>query len=644
MHPGYFPVFFWSLLILFSFWGYGELLRRRINRPEFADIGWGLTCAWGMSVVLALGGLLMAFHLANAANLTLVVLFGAAAAVYYLAGKITTKDTKNTKGNSAKPKYKIQNTKFPSRAEYFTSSMVAWWNSALFAVIVLLAVLAFASSIAWPFQIDPNDDLTGYLVYPQQILQSGTLIEPFSFQRAATFGGQALAQALVMVAGGERNGHVPDRGFAMLILTAIFLKQLSSTTGWRRTLGLLVVFIFLISPVPRISTHGAMLGGCFLTAALYTFERIPLRTTSLGLVLPVSLLGFAAASIRRTFLLLFGLWLVGCLAFIFVAQFGEKGLRQEISLVFKIVALFGVFMIPFSVLLYKSNGTPLLPPFNGFVSSDYQIHSYQNLGQDISAIASFIATPSALAVAALSLLALIFSSSFLHRTIICSALITVTLTLYTFSAQAYIDKCRYTYPLIVPIVFYVLCKAISVISSLKAKDSIAARFEVFSVMLIPALGFWVLSTGNQTLTELRAQVLTLPAQIAETSGFFTPAVQKSYSTLQARVPRGEPILTIIDGSYLMDFSRNPVYSINVIGASAPPPGIPFGKGPDALRLYLLSQGIRYVICVDFDNAVLLYTRRLWTTDTRPERFYQLTWKPRFSDFMSNMDALGGVNK
>jgi len=49
--PAYFPVFFWSLLIFFSFWGYGEILRRRIDRPEFADIGWGLIAAWGMGGV-----------------------------------------------------------------------------------------------------------------------------------------------------------------------------------------------------------------------------------------------------------------------------------------------------------------------------------------------------------------------------------------------------------------------------------------------------------------------------------------------------------------------------------------------------------------------------------------------------------------
>jgi hypothetical protein len=107
VHPAYFPVFFWSLLIFVSFWGYGEILWRRIDRPEFADLGWGLTAAWGMSVVLALGGLLMAFRLAKAPALTTVVLFGAAAAFYYLVGEITTKDTKSTKGNPGNPKSNI---------------------------------------------------------------------------------------------------------------------------------------------------------------------------------------------------------------------------------------------------------------------------------------------------------------------------------------------------------------------------------------------------------------------------------------------------------------------------------------------------------------------------------------------------------
>jgi len=48
MHPGYFPVLIWSLVVFASFWGYGEALRRLLNRPEFSDLGWGLTAALGI--------------------------------------------------------------------------------------------------------------------------------------------------------------------------------------------------------------------------------------------------------------------------------------------------------------------------------------------------------------------------------------------------------------------------------------------------------------------------------------------------------------------------------------------------------------------------------------------------------------------
>jgi hypothetical protein len=44
-----------------------------------------------------------------------------------------------------------------------------------------------------------------------------------------------------------------------------------------------------------------------------------------------------------------------------------------------------------------------------------------------------------------------------------------------------------------------------------------------------------------------------------------------------------------------------------------------------------------MIAVDFNNAVLLYTRRLWTTNTRAEWFYPQIWRPRFLDMMDNID-------
>jgi hypothetical protein len=152
------------------------------------------------------------------------------------------------------------------------------------------------------------------------------------------------------------------------------------------------------------------------------------------------------------------------------------------------------------------------------------------------------------------------------------------------------------------------------------------------------LVFMVVNAG-QGGKELGEQVKGLSDQIHEVKPFFDPGLKKAYADLQGLVPEGEKILTMVDASYWLDYKRNPMFSINAVGGSSPPPGLPFEQGPDALASYLKGLGIRYVIAVDFDNAVLLYTRKLWNEKTRPEWFYTSIWKPRFNDFMDNIDAL-----
>jgi hypothetical protein len=629
----YFPVLLWSLVIFASFWGYGEALRRALKRPEFDDLGWGLTAAWGMAATLAIGGFLMMFSLAKAPMLTGVVLAGAALALYFVAQRLA--NTTNSHPTSKKSKSK-QGKAGADGAPEPTQIRTLAYTAALASILVWgLMILAFASSIAWPFQVDPNDDLTGYLVYPHQILQSGTLIEPFSFQRAGTFGGQAFLQALVMVVGGERNGHVPDRGIAMIVLAGIFWGQLVRGHNWRRILGLLLLLAFLLIPVPRISTHGAMVGGCFIVASICTIARLPSGKISLSTLIPVGLLCAAATSIRPTFALLLALWFSGM---IFVALFSTN--RAEIIRRYLIISAIAALVIsPFSALLYKSNGTPMIPPFNGFVDKQYQIHSYENFQEDLKAIVNFTASPAAMSLLLLAAVAFCFASNSADRVILVAAVGSMAFVLYKFSAQSYVDMFRFAYPLLVPSVFCILLKALNEIKVPSSGKSFFITPKTLSICTVISLLFIATAFGSQALNEIHAQFATLPIQAKAEQGFFDASVKKSYTELQSKVPPGESILTIVDGAYLMDFARNPVYSINVIGGSAPPPGIPFSQGPEALRSYFLKQGIRYMICVDFNNAVLLYTRRLWTTQTRPERFYQVTWKPRFTDFMNNIDDL-----
>jgi hypothetical protein len=103
----YFPVLLWSLVIFASFWGYGEVLRRALKRPEFDDLGWGLTAAWGMAATLAIGGFLMMFSLAKAPMLTGVVLAGAALALYFAAQRLASGTTPQPASKKSKSKRKL---------------------------------------------------------------------------------------------------------------------------------------------------------------------------------------------------------------------------------------------------------------------------------------------------------------------------------------------------------------------------------------------------------------------------------------------------------------------------------------------------------------------------------------------------------
>lgn len=607
MSSSYFPVLIWSVVILLSFWGYGEALRRVLARKEFEDLGWGLTCAWGMALVMVFGGLLMAFGMAKAALLSVVVIVGAVLWVYFLATKLL-------------EKRKPSATALPTAGRY---------------VVYALAGLAFASSIAWMNHIDPNDDLVCYLMLPEKILATGTLIEPFSFQRAGTFGGQALLQALVMIVGAETNGHVPDRGMAMLLIFGMLLHALRGARGLAAVAGLAVLFAFWFVPVPRISTNGAMTGGCLIVAMLATIARIRTLNFDWRGWLPVALAAAGACSVRPTFAVVIAGIFAGLALLVLRTpsgpEAGWKGLKPLLWTGLICLAL----LVPFMVVLYRSNGTPMIPPFAGFVSKGYQTYDHPGAFQNLSAVVAFLFTPQTLVMALVLAIAAWLPGAPERRWVIGGTVLACAVIVFRFGALAYLDLYRYVYPIAIPIGFWYLATALA--RPLEdQEDSPAVPVPAFSVL--GAVALLLVVNLQQAGAELSAQFASLEQQIGQNRTFLDPRLRDAYRTVQNAVPPGETILTMVDASYLLDYERNPMFSINAVGGSSPPPGLPFGKGPQALADYLKGLGIRYVMAVDFDNAVLLYTRKLWTETTRPEWFYKEIWRPRFLDVMDSIDT------
>jgi len=613
MHPSYFPVLLWSIVIFISFLGYGETLRRALRRPEFDDLGWGLTAAWGMAATLAIGGLLMAFQLAVAPILTAVVGLGAVMAIVHGMSRLL--------GGG------------------FSFSALRMPLSDL--VLYLLAALAFASSIAWPHHIDPNDDLICYLMLPVKLLATGTLIEPFSFQRAGTFGGQSILQALVMIVGAERNGHVPDRGMAMVMIFGMLVHATRGLKGQYAVARFLLLFAFWFVPVPRISTNGAMTGGAMLLGMLITLERaFSAKPRAWAAFVPAGLLLAGTCSIRPTFTAVAGFILAAlALRDLWCGLRAKNNLPGIISpyLTTGLVAL--AVLIPFMVVLYASNGTPMVPPISGYVSKAYQTYAFNEPLKDWAGVLAFFTAPEALSLLALLAVAALLPAGKFTSPILWGALLASAVILHRFSALAFLDLHRYLHPIFVPLGLWMLA---ALLKKSAAENPADAGNEVLRLPVAAsaaALIVFMVVSSAQGGKELREQITGLPDQIKEVKPFFDPNLKQAYAQLQEQVPAGEKILTMVDASYWFDYKRNPMVSINAVGGSSPPPGIPFEQGPEALAAYLKGLGIRYVIAVDFNNAVLLYTRKLWNESTRPEWFYTQIWKPRFNDFMDNIDAL-----
>ena len=641
MHPAYFPVFFWSLLIFVSFWGYGEILRRRIDRPEFADLGWGLTAAWGMSVVLAIGGLLMAFRLAKAPALTTVVLFGAAAAFYFTVQRIA--GSGNPKSSSP-ASFSILHSPFSIFLLFF------------------LALLAFASSIMWPLQIDPNDDVVCYLFYPQKILQTGTLIEPFNVRRMGTYGGQSLLQALVMIVGGERNGHVPDRGFGMLMLFGMLLHL---SKGIPKHLGLLrflaVGCLFFVS-VPRINTGSHLTGAAMILALILTLSRLPAPVwANWKCYLAPSLLVAGAGSLRMTYLL--------CVAGIvtlepllrhwsasnvkqasrllsprqpgnrdgrptsqlttFVATF-----KNSFASVFPVALGALIILSPWMSVLWQSNGTPMFPPFPGTMNPEFvELGNKGGRIFDAAHTLAYLLTPEALVL--LFCLGLVSFTKIkpLAYAVLSVTMFVVWLTSLKFGVTILSESYRYTFPMLMPVALWLL---ISTLARDESDEDAADIKFLFPVVLV--LGLLLAINLPNAGRELGAEAESLPQQIASRDPLVNPALTKADRELQYYTPLGSKIFVAVDTPYAFDFARNEIFTADLPGGSAIGKW-PLLQGPKALEKYLVNQGFKYIVATDFDNAMLFYSRKFAKENPRPEWFMKEVYSKYFLNFMDNVDAI-----
>jgi hypothetical protein len=194
---------------------------------------------------------------------------------------------------------------------------------------------------------------------------------------------------------------------------------------------------------------------------------------------------------------------------------------------------------------------------------------------------------------------------------------------------------RYLFPVVFPIGVLALLRFAMQESSERnsTRDQFARILATASVLGIGAVQF------APALNEVITEAQSLQQQTSETRGFLPPEYANSYKELQSKVPPGKTIYAIVDAPYLLDFKRNPIFVADVLGGASPGNLMPRLEGTQTLLDYFKNEEIEYVLAVDFEKALLLYTRRHWLEHQRPEWFYKQVWGKHALDFMDRIDDI-----
>jgi len=212
----------WGVLILAAFVGWGgEIGARLFGRPP-ADVG--LRAAWGMALAILVGGLACLFTLASRG---MIFAFVAAGIVLGCVRWLRDREQSRFDVSAAIAHGKA----YPG-------------SSLLLLLCASAALLQYVGSLC-DLRFNPNDDFIAYFPFAKQILQQGTLFDPFSTRRAMSFGGQSFLHAMVLAGSPGFRLHLFDQGICLLIAALLVVgDRREGVPLWPSRLALLLLLTF----------------------------------------------------------------------------------------------------------------------------------------------------------------------------------------------------------------------------------------------------------------------------------------------------------------------------------------------------------------------------------------------------------------
>jgi hypothetical protein len=322
-------------------WGLHQFLR--LNRRLRSE--WSILAASGMSVILACGGIANALHVTSAGLLNLFTAGG----MILSCGPLIRR----------------------SRIQTVSARGDRLWILPL----IIVGAILFLFAIIAP-HLNPGDDQLAYLVFPKQMLQTGTLLAPFNLRRMGTYGGQQLLQAQILAAAqalaGPKaasffaaHGNLLDSGISPIIGAGLLWRLVHPRSSLQRAFATLLVLAFLVMPVERVNTHAQVTGTVLFLALFVVLATRKQSHHSLArLSILAGTIAAAFATLRMNFVPAAGLALI-LSSIPFQDLRSLRHGRGWITFTLPLVVM-ALLLIPWAIVLQQSSGTPLYPLLKGF--------------------------------------------------------------------------------------------------------------------------------------------------------------------------------------------------------------------------------------------------------------------------------------
>lgn len=560
----------WAWLLLVSFTGWGRVTGRLLRGPRLPA---SVACSLGIATIVFVGGWLNLVHAIYPSVLFAIIGVGL---IFYAF----------------------------SRSQPNEYRWLSYWKNAsrtskiLLVLAVLILILRVAATVRLnEFRID--DDGTGYLVFPQKMLEMHHFAaDPFSDRRViSSLGGSYLLQAFIIAATSLSNIGMADRTLGLVLIFFVLL-DLGIAFGLSPSKMAAMELIVFLVPQETFNLTFVILPIALLLAMMWIIFITPDQDENQRWrsALLLGAVGGGILSLKSTFLPY-----IGAVALIpYLLLFWRKNRLN--ALLLPILAGLGTVatVIAWMIAMKHESGTFLFPILgHGFDYSSYGVFTAMPRFSSSHALEkAFLQGGALLALAAIQyFLGIRNKNTRLSLSVLLAAAFAITAFNFE-SGGDYIYRYNFPQFFTAVLVFY-LAHAAGHSASNSAEQNRAPYVLAF-VCLLACIFYYDLEGGGlKPFREMRTEITQLRQGLhASLSGrhLVSPEIASEFYAAEEALPAGATALDVTNDSFLLTSHDHKTMLLDDWpGAAGPPPGWPLNQGPEAVRQYLENNSVRYLV-------------------------------------------------